>query len=115
MTITYESHGPVDVIELPANLALPEVTNVNERLQELIAQGHGKLVLDLASISFIDSTGLSVLISARKSAVRVNGDVVLLNPSARARILIELTRLHEVFNIFIDKEAAVEYFSQDWS
>ncbi len=113
MTINYESHGPVDVIELPANLALPDASNVTEHLQQLIAQGHDRLVLDLASVSFIDSTGLSVLINARKRTAGVAGEVVLLNPSARARILIELTRLHEVFDIFIDKEAAVEYLSQD--
>ncbi len=112
MAITYKSHDSVDVIELPANLALPEATGLTESMQELIAQGHRKLVLDLASISFIDSSGLSVLISARKNAASVDGQVVLLNPSAEARILIELTRLHEVFDIFIDKEAAIEYLSQ---
>ncbi len=112
MAINYESHGSVDVIELPENLALPEASRVTESLQQLIAQGHEKLVIDLAAVTFIDSTGLSVLINARKSTADVNGQVVLLNPSVNARRLIGLTRLNEVFDIFIDKGAAIEHFRQ---
>lgn len=111
MSIHREIHGNVDVVELPARLSMTDAGNVRENLRELIEQGRDHLVLDLAQISFMDSSGLSVLLSARKSVAQINGRVVLLNPSAEARLLIELTRLNEVFEIFIDKDAAIKYLS----
>lgn len=112
MTINRKIHGTVDVIELPQRLSMADAGNVRESLHELVAQGRTHLVLDLARVSFMDSSGLSVLLSARKSVAQKNGQVALLNPSAEARVLIELTRLHEVFDIFIDRDAAVEFLTQ---
>jgi anti-sigma B factor antagonist len=112
MKINRKTHGTVDVIQLPQRLSMADAGNVREDLHELVMQGRNNLVLDLARVSFMDSSGLSVLLSARKSVAPHNGQVVLLNPSAEARVLIELTRLHEVFDIFIDHDAAVEFLSQ---
>ncbi len=111
MNFQKESHGKVDVIELPERLSIADAGKVKSSLQTLVETGRKKLVLDLAQVSFMDSSGLSVLLSARKSVTRVSGHVVLLNPSDEARTLIELTRLHEVFEIFSDKQAAVEHLS----
>ena len=111
MSINRENHGAVDVIELPQRLSMADAGSVRANLHDLVEQGCENLVLDLGKVSFMDSSGLSVLLSARKSVARINGQVVLLNPSAEARVLIELTRLHEVFEIFIDKDAAVQYLS----
>jgi len=76
-------------------------------LKSLVAQGHHRLILDLEHVDFIDSSGLSVLVSTLKSAQAEEGNVILLNPSDGVRSLIELTRLHQVFEIFEDKEAAI--------
>ncbi len=111
MNFIKETHGKVDVIQLPERLSMADAGSVKESLQQLVDKGRAKLVLDLAQIHFMDSSGLSVLLSARKSVTRNSGQVVLLNPSDEARSLIELTRLHEVFEIFSDKEAAVQHLS----
>lgn len=111
MNIIRETHGSVDVIELPTRLSMSDAGSVRESLHELVKQGRENLVLDLGKVNFMDSSGLSVLLSARKNVTKTNGQVVLLNPSAEARALIELTRLHEVFEIFADKDAAVKHLS----
>ncbi len=111
MNIQRESHGKVDVIELPVRLSMADAGSVRKALHDLVEKGRQHLVLDLGQVGFMDSSGLSVLLSARKSVSQLNGHVVLLNPTDEARTLIELTRLHEVFEIFMDKEAAVEHLS----
>ena len=112
MTIKFESHNFSDIVELPERLSMAQASSIREGLHELVEQGHSNLILDLAKVNFMDSSGLSVLLSARKSVTQKNGQVVLLSPSAEARLLIELTRLNEVFDIFIDKEAAIDFFGQ---
>ena len=49
-----------------------------------------------------------MLVSAYKAAGEKDGGVVLLRPSGDVRALIELTRMHEVFEIYGDEQAAVE-------
>ena len=56
----------------------------------------------------IDSSGLSVLVSAREAARAAGGDVLLLKPNSTVRSLIELTRLQEIFEIFGNEQHAVE-------
>jgi anti-sigma B factor antagonist len=108
MTINHTTHGTVDVVELPEQLVMANAPETREALQNLINEGHHKLVLDLKAISFIDSSGLSVLVSTMKAVHAEDGAVVLLNPTAGVRSLIELTRLHLVFDIFEDRDAAIQ-------
>ena len=85
---------------------------VRKELLEMIANDHHHLGLDLGDVSFVDSSGLSVLVSALKAADRVSGSVVLLNLTDDVRALVELTRMHEVFQIFADQQAAIEQLNQ---
>jgi len=110
MSICHESFKTVEVIELPSRLSMAEAGEVRESISKLIEKGRDNLVLDLEHVTFLDSSGLSVLLSARKEAMLRNGDVVLLNLTAEARALVELTRLHEIFEIYSDRSAAITRF-----
>ena len=57
------------------------------------------LELDLAGMTFLDSSGLGVLISLHKTLRTQNGTVRLMNPAPSVRQILELTRLHRVFDI----------------
>ncbi len=107
MNLNSQTQGNVDVVELPPRLVMADAPGARNALRELIGQGRRRLVLDLGNVAYIDSSGLSVLISTLKAAQAAQGEVVLLNPSAEVRALIELTRLHQVFEIFEDSAAAV--------
>lgn len=107
MTLNHQAQGDVDVVELPPRLVMADAPEARTSLRNLIMQGRNRLVLDLGKVAFIDSSGLSVLISTLKAAQAAHGEVVLLNPSAEVRALIELTRLHQIFEIFEDPKAAV--------
>ena len=108
MNISSTQHGNVNVIQLPQRLVMANARTVRNDLLETIAQGHKYLVLDLAEVAYVDSSGLSVLVSALKATSKAGGNVVLLNLSNDVRALVELTRMHEVFDIFANEAAAIE-------
>lgn len=103
--------GEVDLLVLRGPLDAAAAPGARAALQSLIAGGRVQLALDLGNVSFVDSTGLSVLVTALKGARRRGGDLVLVRPTAEGRMLLELTRLHEVFRIVDAEETALESFA----
>ena len=110
MTLEHASFDNVEVIKLPQQLVMANAAETREAIKYIINDGRHQVVLDLQEISFIDSSGLSVLVSALKAAQELHGKVVLLSPSNDVRSLIELTRLHQIFEIFEDRHAAILSF-----
>jgi anti-sigma B factor antagonist len=55
--------------------------------------------LDLSALTFLDSSGLGTLVALHKTLRSRNGTVRLLRPAANVRQVLELTRLHRVFEI----------------
>lgn len=113
MNISNNQYGNVDVVKLPQRLIMENSMAIRKDLLELISSGHRYLVLDLGKVAFVDSSGLSVLVSALKAAHKTAGQVVLLNLTDDVRALIELTRMHEVFQIFADEQAAIDQLNQE--
>lgn len=101
------SHDKVEQITLPRQLVIGNTQAIRAAILAIINSGHHHLILDLRQVESVDSSGLSVLVSTLKSLRKTGGEVVLLSPSETVRTLIELTRLHQVFEIFEDPAAAV--------
>ncbi|MEI6074093.1 MAG: STAS domain-containing protein [Verrucomicrobiota bacterium] len=57
------------------------------------------LDLDMSALTFLDSSGLGTLISLHKTMRSRNGTVRLIKPAANVQQILELTRLHRVFEI----------------
>ncbi|WP_417536699.1 STAS domain-containing protein [Methylophaga sp.] len=96
----------VEVVQLPEKLVMANSDNAHKQLQSLIDQGANRLVIDLSTMQFMDSSGLAVLVGAWKKVKNEDGKVILVSPSPSIRALLELTRLHEIFEIFEDLDAA---------
>jgi anti-sigma B factor antagonist len=111
MNVTFDNFKGVTIVRLGRRLAMADVPAVRRSILERIDGEHPRLILDLGQVEFVDSSGLSVLVSAQQAAQAVQGDVVLLNPRPVVRSLIELTRLHELFEIFGHEGNAVDRLS----
>ena len=107
MILTHHAIEGIDIATLSGRLAMADVPQVRQKLLEIIEQGKGKLILDLAQVGFMDSSGLSVLVSAFKATRAKGGDVALLHLNSTVRSLIELTRLQQIFSIFDDEATAL--------
>ncbi len=78
-----------------------------ERISTVIADGSTNLVLDLAEMPFIDSTGLSVLVMTMRKLQDVGGELVLRSPCRMAVRLFQLTGLSQLLEIEGDVALAV--------
>ena len=94
-----------------ADRAETDSANARASLKAIINAGSGKLIIDLADTTFMDSSGLAVLVSSLQAARKKDGDVYLASMSNTVRALFELTRLHTVFQIFDDEAAALRALS----
>jgi anti-sigma B factor antagonist len=100
----------VIVIELREdNLDASNVREFRDTMQSLM-QDRTRIVLDMAGVKFVDSSGLGALISCLRQANARQGDFRLCEMSRTVRALFELMRMHRVFNIHEERAAAVASF-----
>lgn len=74
---------------------------------DLINAGNLVIVLDLAEVDFIDSTGLGMLVSILKSLGR-EGRLLVCRPSPNVDSLFGITRMNKLFDIFPSVEEALD-------
>jgi anti-sigma B factor antagonist len=71
-------------------------------LMQFIDSGETNIVLQLAQVRFIDSSGLGALLAGRKQMLAKAGQFVLANIQPQVLSMFELTRLNRVFDIYAD-------------
>jgi len=113
MQVTTRQKGDVFVLDLDGNLiAGGSAIALRDSVGGLLAQGGSNIVLNMAGIRMMDSSGLGELSKAKRSALASGGDIKLLNVSAEvSRVLDMANRLGE-FAIFHDETVAVASFAK---
>ena len=103
--------GPVTVVELRGRLVADDGdTPFINRITALVAFGQASLLVDLGRVTYIDSGGVGALVSMFLHVTKRGGRLKLLRPSERVRRVLHMTRLIDVFEIFVDEDAAVRSF-----
>ncbi len=91
-------------------VAGPDVGELRTRFDALLAQTIINIILDLAGVHYIDSSGLGTLVIGHSQTKKAGGALKLLNVSKRSAQLLILTKLSTVFEIFDDEQAALNSF-----
>ena len=86
-------------VRLLGELDMSTAPQLRDELARLASTGAGVVTLDLSDLAFIDSTGLSVLITSLKRLRSQGGDLALRSPTPGTRKVLEITGLTEVFSI----------------
>ena len=95
------------VVDLEGELDLFTAPRLQETLLESIEHGARRVVVDLSTVTFIDSTALGVLIGAGKRLLRAQGSLGIVCPPGGIRRLLELTSLDSIIDIYATREAAL--------
>jgi anti-sigma B factor antagonist len=99
------------VIDMDGRITLGEgSTLLRELLREKLDKGQKKIVMNLAGINYIDSTGLGELVSGYRMVKSEGGELKLLNLNKKVSDLLQITKLYTVFDIHNDEEHAVAAF-----
>jgi anti-sigma B factor antagonist len=100
--------GTVVVIDLSGRLTIGEpVLLLRETLRKNVSDGVRQFVLNLGDVSYIDSSGLGELVSVYTTVRNKQGDVKLLNLTAKAKDLLQMTKLLTVFDVYEDEAKAI--------
>ncbi len=102
--------GGVIVLRPEGRLDLATAGELKERVAATVSGSQARLVIDLADVSFIDSSGLGALISGLKSARLAGGDLRIANPGEQARLILQLTALERVIRPYPTLEEALSDF-----
>ncbi len=87
-----------------------ELANAPQLRSELLGIGdveHPRIVVDLSQVTFIDSTGIGVLVGAIKRVRERQGELALVCPQPRVRRIFEITGLLRALSIFETRDAAL--------
>jgi anti-sigma B factor antagonist len=87
------------VLKVSGEIDIQSSPVLDEQLRLAMDRGDTSLVVDLADVSFLDSTGLSVLVGALQRCRAAGGELRLVAPQANVRRVLEITGLAETFHI----------------
>jgi anti-sigma B factor antagonist len=100
------------VINVRGEIHVSTAPRFSQRLSEAIDNGKTAVVLDLSGVEFIDSTGLSVLLSGLRRISQVQGCLALVCANPTVLRLFQITSLDETFDIFADRPSAFAFVDQ---
>ena len=110
--LTTHANGKVIVVDASGKLTLGEGTGtLRAKIRELVDGGSKRIVLNMADLSYMDSSGLGELIAAHTTIITAGGEMKLLNLAKRVHDLMKLTKLYTVFETFEDEASTVDSFS----
>src|SRR5271167_2813492 len=95
--ITVRKNDDVTILDLEGRIILgPAADSVTRALQDLIAKGVRKIVLNMSGIQQVDTSGISTVVRSFVSIQRLGGTIVLACLSDRVRMVLDMTRLLNV-------------------
>lgn len=99
------------VIEFKGNvMGGPDAVSLNETLHDLIEKDQKNVVVDLAKVKFMNSSGLGMLIGALTTMRKAGGDLKIANATDKIESLLIVTKLITVFSHYKSVDEAVESF-----
>lgn len=94
------TEGGVTVVAIDGELERSEAAVLRDLLGSLVAGPQSRVLLDLSRVTFIDSSGIAVLVGAHRRAAEAGARLGLAEPTAGVRRVLELTRTDRVLSIF---------------
>jgi anti-sigma B factor antagonist len=114
LRINVRERDGVAIIDLGGRIVFGDGDEqVTGAVKELLAEGHKKILINLAKVAKVDSVGLGSLTACYASAEARSARVKLLRPLERLKNLLVITKLITIFDIFEDEEEAVTSFAEE--
>lgn len=110
MEIKSHTSNGITVLALKGRLEARNSASVREMIKKAGSAIPTNMVVNLKDVTFIDSSGLAVLVQGMKLAKKHGGKLRLCHLQQSVRIIFELTRLDRAFEILPDESSAVAAF-----
>jgi anti-anti-sigma factor len=111
LQMSIRESGDVTILDLHGRATIGvECELLGSRLKELVAHGVRKLLLNLAEVNQVDSSGLSVIAETSASLQEQGGSLKFLRPNSRVLAVLQVTRVLEIVPSFDDETQALASF-----
>ena len=104
---TTRQDGNVAIVDLSGSI---DSGLLRKTIQELVAAGQNKVLLNIEHVTYVDSAGMGEMVSACSTVRKLGGDLKLANPQARIAHLLQMTKLSTVLAIFANEQEALKSF-----
>lgn len=111
LVISQRQNQDVTILDLSGKIKIGEdIVLLRKSLRILTTENKKKILLNLAEVTHIDSSGLGELVAGYISLQKIEGELKLLNLTKRVSELMMITKLLTVFDAFEDEDEAVKSF-----
>lgn len=111
MDINVRRQSDVQIIRLRGDLKIGDaVDGFRQTLEDLLGAGDARLVLNIAEVPMIDSSGIGILVRSLTTAKQRGGNLKLVSPSKLALQTLKIVGLVSLFEIFDDEGKAIASF-----
>lgn len=101
----------VTILDVRGRIVLgDEIGQLRDAVHNLVADGKKKIILNLAAVDYIDSSGVGELVGCFTTVRNAGGELKLLNLSQKVQDVLHVTKLYTVFDIRDDEFTAVKSF-----
>jgi anti-sigma B factor antagonist len=101
----------ITIVDVRGRFTLIEGEAVYDLLLDLLRDGRRKILLNLREVSYLDSSGLGQLVRSLYTAQKHGGELRAVELNPRAREVMQVTNLRELFPDYPDEQAALNSFS----
>jgi len=111
MKIETRTVGDIKILDCSGKITLGEGTMaVRNTVRDVLKNGGKKIILNLADVNYIDSSGIGELVSTYTTVTNQGGQLKLLNLTKKIQELLAITKLLTVFQVFDTEKAALGSF-----
>ncbi|MER3430081.1 MAG: anti-sigma factor antagonist [Blastocatellia bacterium] len=112
LTISERQAGDVTILDLEGKITIGEGSvALRNAIRRLLGEGKNKILLNLAGVGYIDSSGIGELVSSFTAVNKESGALKLLNLTQKIQDLLAITKLLTVFDVYNDEAAALASFN----
>src|SRR5580700_2118661 len=99
------------VVNLTGPITLgPGTREFRQLITDTLESGRKNILLNMAEVYYIDSSGLGELVAAYTAATRRGGKLKLMKLTQRVQDVVQLTKVYRIFEVFDDETTAVRSF-----
>jgi anti-sigma B factor antagonist len=111
MKISNRQVDGVTILDLSGRITLGEGSvQLRDAVRDLLSKGQKHILLNLADVNYIDSSGIGELVSAFTTVRNQGGELKLLKLTKKVHDLLQITKLYTVFDVKDDEAAAIASF-----
>lgn len=113
MKISSRQANDVTILDVNGQIKFGEGSSVlRDSVKDLLAKGQKKILVNLAEVNYIDSSGVGELVSAFTSVRNQGGELKLLHLTKKVHDLLQITKLYTVFDVYDDEKSALAAFGK---